>query len=157
MARTKTKQTSKVSTKLLDAQGTTLKAVPAGLNEPTVVDPKLTALKDITIKPVNWFILVRERAAARMTDGGLHLADQSIHAEQVLTYFGEVMAMGENCYKHPKFCGAEPQCKVGDWVIIGRYAGQKMKLKRTGEIFRMITDDMVMGVTTEPDDLLVYA
>ena len=120
-------------------------------------EPTITPIDEITIKPVNWFLLIRERTVARRTDGGVLLPDQAMHGEQVLSYYGEVVAMGPNCFKHAKFSGAGMQCKVGDWVVIGRYAGQKMQLRGSGEIYRMITDDMIMGVTTDPNDLVVYA
>ena len=124
---------------------------------PPVATPWRTPIDEITIKPVNWFILIRERVVPKVTGGGVHLADESVQAGQILSYYGEVVAMGPNCFTHPKFSGAGAQCKVGDWVVIGRYAGQKMEMRSSGEIYRMITDDMVMGVTAEPDDLVVYA
>lgn len=131
---------------------------PAALNESAVSKPvKQTPIDKIPHKPVLWFILIRERPVEDVTKGGVFLTDQVQFAKEMLAYYGEVVAMGPLCYKHSKFSGGGSQCKVGDWVIVGRYAGQKMKSKKTGEVFRMITDDMVMGVTTDPDDLLVYA
>lgn len=150
------KTTTRVSTNAA-TEPASLKRGPAGLGEPATRVSKLTPIDEITIKPVNWFILIRERVVDRITEGGVIRPDQAMHAEEMLSYYGEVVALGPNCFQHAKFSGAGAQCKVGDWVVIGRYAGQKMQLRGSGETYRMITDDMIMGVTTEPEDLVVYA
>ena len=116
-----------------------------------------TPVEDIPIQARGWHLLLREPPVEQQTKGGIWLSDHSQKAESVMCYFGEVVSMGEGCFKHPQFSGMPTQCEVGDYVIVGRYAGQKMSLASTGEVFRMITDVMVMGVVSDPGDLVVYA
>ena len=56
-------------------------------------------------------------------------------------------------YKDPNKFGpdAEPWCKQGQWVCIGRYAGSRFKIDG-GEV-RIINDDEVIATILEPDDV----
>ena len=109
-----------------------------------------------TASPIGWRIMIQDHKPAKITDGGIHLADESQDHAQFLNYVGRVVELGPECYKHPKFLKGEPWCKVGDWIVFGRYAGQKIKFKGSDIVYRFVNDDEVLGVISDPDEILVY-
>ncbi len=69
------------------------------------------------------------------------------------TVVAYVMKLGPLAYKDPDRFGpdAEPWCKEGQWVCIGRYSGSRFKIDG-GEV-RVINDDEVIATILEPDDI----
>ena len=45
-----------------------------------------------------------------------------------------------------------PWCKKGDWVIIARYAGSRIKIE--GGELRILNDDEILGTVESPEDIL---
>ena len=45
-----------------------------------------------------------------------------------------------------------PWCKEGDWVLITRYSGSRMRID--GGELRIITDDEILAVVDDPRDIL---
>ena len=43
-------------------------------------------------------------------------------------------------------------CKKGDWVIIARYAGSRIKIE--GGELRILNDDEILGTVESPEDIL---
>ena len=81
-------------------------------------------------------------------------------ATEYLRYVGRVIALGSLCYKHAKFEGGEPWCKVGDWVAYGQYAGQIIKIRdENGQMtdLKLLNDDEVMCTLPNPEAVLIYA
>ena len=87
------------------------------------------------------------------TDGGLILPDQVREREALATVVAYVLRVGPLAYRDPNKFGddAEPWCKEGQWVCIGRYAGSRFKIDG-GEV-RIINDDEVIATIIEPDDI----
>ena len=57
-------------------------------------------------------------------------------------------------FKSDRFAGQNDFPKVGDYVVFGRHAGQKMVHKDDKYIF--INDDEILGVVADTDSLKVY-
>lgn len=115
--------------------------------------------------PRGWRILVKDRARPETTkSGSIFIPDQAKDADETLNYIGQVVALGPAAYRHRKFLvhdgdsgrdqPQDPWCKPGDWVVFGRYAGQKCRIG--DHSFRFVNDDEILGVAADPEALTVY-
>mgnify|MGYP003130345532 CR=1 FL=1 len=101
--------------------------------------------------PVGYRLLIKMWKMSEMTDGGIALAEKTLETSEVTSVVGYVIKMGDMCYKDKeKF--VSPWCKVGQFVVIGRYAGARFKTK-FGE-HRTINDDEIIGTIEKPEDIL---
>ena len=120
-----------------------------------VLDPSLLskALLDRLPQPTGWRLLVMPYKGRAQTEGGLFLPDQVVEREALATVVAYVLRVGPEAYKDPLKFGpdAQPWCKQGDWVCIGRYSGSRFKIDG-GEV-RIINDDEVIATILEPDDI----
>ena len=120
-----------------------------------VLDPTLVEnpLLDRLPQPTGWRILVMPYKGKAKTDGGLIVPDQVREREALATVVAYVMRLGPLAYCDPNKFGenAEPWCREGQWVCIGRYAGSRFKIDG-GEV-RIINDDEVIATILEPDDI----
>ena len=120
-----------------------------------VLDPSLLdkSLKERLPNPTGWRILVMPYQGKTTTDGGIFIPDEIRQREQLATVVAYVLKVGPLAYKDPaKFDDADPWCKEGEWVCIGRYAGSRFKIDG-GEI-RIINDDEVIATILEPGDVM---
>jgi co-chaperonin GroES (HSP10) len=120
-----------------------------------VLDPTLLdkSLLDRLPQPTGWRVLVMPYQGSAKTQGGLYIPDEVRDREAVATVVAYVLRVGPLAYKDPnKFgSGAEPWCKEGQWVCIGRYSGSRFKIDG-GEV-RVINDDEVIATILEPTDI----
>ena len=120
-----------------------------------VLDPSLLdkPLLERLPQPTGWRILVMPYQGRAKTAGGLYVPDEVRERESVATVVAYVMRLGPLAYKDPNKFGpdAEPWCKAGQWVCIGRYSGSRFKIDG-GEV-RIINDDEVIATLLEPDDV----
>jgi len=120
-----------------------------------VLDPSLLdkPLIERLPQPTGWRVLVMPYQGKAKTDGGLILPDQVREREALATVVAYVLRVGPLAYRDPNKFGddAEPWCKEGQWVCIGRYAGSRFKIDG-GEV-RIINDDEVIATILEPDDI----
>lgn len=107
-------------------------------------------------QPVGYRVLIQPIELADRI-GSIHLAEQTVSDARYLCYVGKVVALGASAYKHPKFL-EDVWCKVGDYVVYGRYAGQEVKLrgKRKEHRFRFVNDDEIMATASDPAALVTY-
>ena len=119
-----------------------------------VLDPTLLekSLVDRMPQPTGWRILILPYAGKAVTEGGIHLVQETVDRNSLATVVGYVVKMGLDCYADAnKF--AEPWCQEKQWVLIGRYAGARFKLGDESEC-RIINDDEVIATILDPDDIL---
>ena len=120
-----------------------------------VLDPSLLdkPLLDRLPQPTGWRVLVMPYEGHAKTSSGLYIPDEVRERERVATVVAYVMKLGPLAYKDPDKFGpdAEPWCKEGQWVCIGRYSGSRFKIDG-GEV-RVINDDEVIATILEPDDI----
>ena len=110
----------------------------------------------VSVGPVGWRIMIEDYRPAQITDGGIVLTDKSQDHTEFLNYIGKVVELGPLCYVHKKFMGCEPWVKVGDWIVFGRYAGQRIKFKGDDRGYRFVNDDEVLAVISDPSQIIVY-
>jgi co-chaperonin GroES (HSP10) len=93
------------------------------------------------IWPVGISVLVLPDAVEQTTDSGIVLSTHGQHArEEMGQTDGEVIAIAPNAYYDEK-----PRCKVGDRVIMAKYAGM-VRVGNDGLTYRLIKDDDVVGI-----------
>ena len=100
-------------------------------------------------KPSGYRILCAIPEAENEHDGsGLLKADITLQNEESLTTVLFVVDLGEDCYKDPTRFPTGPWCKKGDFVLVRPHAGTRLVIH--GREFRIINDDSVEGVVSDP-------
>ncbi len=99
-----------------------------------------------------WKLLVKPKEVSNeiKTASGaiLYRPDESVDVEQHRAVVCEVVLVGEQAYDDPaRF--THPWVKVGDWVLLGKYAGRKFNLD--GKKYFLINDDEVLALIDNPD------
>lgn len=122
-------------------------------------EPETDIEAECPITPVGWRVVLRPYRPPKKF-GQIELADETIENEELLTYVGQVVAMGSECYKAVTRSGINlaeinPKPKVGDWVIYGTYGGQTVRTK-AGVKFLVMNDDGIMAIVAGPDDFKYY-
>lgn len=101
-------------------------------------------------EPVGFRILCAVPAAEdTFENSNIVKADVVKRNEEIGTTVLFVMAMGPLAYKDPeRFPDGQPWCKVGDFVLVRTYSGTRFKIR--GREFRLIADDQVEAVVSDP-------
>lgn len=113
-------------------------------NESWATDNEVPTPKKIP-EPVGYRILIRPRGVTEKTKGGIILTDSSKDGQSYLNSVGQILAMGNECYSDRK----KPWCKVGDWVIFGRYAGARISVQNVKMV--LLNDDEIIATLENPE------
>jgi co-chaperonin GroES (HSP10) len=116
-------------------------------------------------KPVGWRLIVGMIKMEKETNGGIILLEESIEKEKYIRCLGKVLAIGNDCYKHPKFQGGidlasrqpEHWAKVGDTVLIGAYVGMAITLvdeQGDKQTVKVLNDDEILAVIPDISAIL---
>ena len=103
-------------------------------------------------KPVGWRILVLPFKAKDKTKGGILLTDKTMEESQLTATVAMVLAVGDDAYQDKEKFPSGSWCKEGDWVLITRYAGSRIRID--GGELRIINDDEILAVVDDPRDIL---
>ena len=115
----------------------------------------MTHPAQLPLRPVGYYLLVRERKAERTSKGGILIAPEAQDAQQYLTTTGTVAAMGDSCYAHREFQG-RPWCELGTRVLFHKHAGLRIDTVSPdpGEDdirYRLLKDNDILAVIDDPD------
>jgi co-chaperonin GroES (HSP10) len=113
-------------------------------NEAWATDNDVPTPKKVP-QPVGYRILLRPRGVVEKTKGGIILTDSNKDSQTYLNSVGQVIAMGAECYTDRK----KPWCKVGDWVIFGRYAGARVSVQNVKMV--LLNDDEIIATLESPE------
>ena len=102
-------------------------------------------------KPTGWRILILPYTIPKEKNGIIY-ADETIERSNLATNTGYVVSLGPDAYKDENKFPDGAWCKKGDWVLFGRYAGSRFKIQ--GSEPRLLNDDEVLAVITDPRDIL---
>ena len=102
--------------------------------------------------PVGWKIVLFPLKLDSKTKSGLYLTDDTVEQSQVSTNICKVLKVGPEAYKDKQKFPSGPWCKEGDWVLITRYAGSRIRIE-DGEL-RIINDDEIIATVNDPRDIL---
>jgi len=103
-------------------------------------------------QPSGWRMVLFPLKLEGKTKGGVLLTDETVTESQVTTNICKVLRMGPECYKDKEKFPSGPWCKEGDWVLITRYAGSRIRID--GGELRIINDDEILAVVDDPRDIL---
>ncbi len=127
-------------------------------------------------RPAGRFLLIRRRAAAPVSKGGLIMPDTVKDANEYVINVGQVLAVGPDAFSHEDFMVvradatgvlrrvlAEPRCRVGDWVLFMRqeqlrvtvYEGDARATAEAQDV-HFIPDRAVLGHASCPDQYKFY-
>ena len=120
--------------------------------DPTLLDKKILERMP---QPTGYRMVVIPYKGKTTTEGGIQLLKETVDREALATVVALVLKMGPLCYNDKEKFGETPWCKEQQWVLIGRYAGARMKLE-DGEEIRIINDDEVIGTILDPNDIVSY-
>lgn|SRR3990167_4857903 len=99
------------------------------------------------ITPVGVSILVLPDQVEEVTEAGVIVATAiQIDREQMAQTDGEVVAIGEYAYYDEK----KARCKVGDRVIMAKYAGM-VREGNDGLIYRLLKDDDIKALLSKKE------
>jgi len=90
-------------------------------------------------QPSGWRMVLFPLKLQGKTKGGVLLTDDTVTESQVTTNICKVLKMGPECYKDKEKFPSGPWCKEGDWVLITRYAGSRIRID--GGELRIINED----------------
>ena len=107
-------------------------------------------------KPTGWRILIAPIIIEEVSKGGIALPAIVTEAREYFRTVAKVVAMGPECYTHPKFTGGRgldehqhaPWCKVGDIIQYHSFTGIEVSVTWGGETakLRYINDENVISV-----------
>ena len=120
--------------------------------DPTLLDKKILERMP---QPTGYRMVVIPYKGKTTTEGGIQLLKETVDREALATVVALVLKMGPLCYNDKEKFGDTPWCKEQQGVLIGRYAGARMKLE-DGEEIRIINDDEVIGTILDPNDIVSY-
>lgn len=99
-------------------------------------------------RPCGYKILVALPKVEDTFESGILKPDIIKKQEEVATVIAAVIELGSDAYKDTVKFPTGAWCKQGDFVIIRAYSGTRFKLH--GQEFRLINDDTVEGVVSDP-------
>lgn len=103
-------------------------------------------------RPTGWRISLLPYRGARLSKGGIAIADETQKKTQLATTCAYVLEVGPLAYCDEGKFPDGPWCKAGDWIVFGRYAGARIPIEG-GEI-RLINDDEVLAIINDPQDVV---
>lgn len=112
-------------------------------------------------RPLYWRVLVMPIRPKKVSSGGIIVPIAAQEAQQYLNYMGRVLALGDMAGKSEKLgargdgvATAPGFPNVGQHVIYGRYAGQRVTYK--GVKLLWINDDEILGTVSDPETLQIH-
>ena len=99
-------------------------------------------------KPVGYRLLIALPRVEDEYDSGLVKADQTKHAEMVLSMMGAVIDMGEQAYADKERFPNGPWCQVGDFVMFRPNSGTRFRVNN--QEYRLLNDDSIEAVVADP-------
>ncbi len=99
-------------------------------------------------EPTGYRLLCVVPEVEKVTEGGIHKSDATLHTEHLLATVLFVVKLGPDCYKDKKKFPTGPWCKEGDFVVVRPHAGTRIKVQ--SQEMRLLTDDSIEAVVDDP-------
>lgn len=111
-------------------------------------------------KPVGWRVLVGSVFIDEKSAGGIILTESTKDSQKYGRFVAKVLAVGSECYNHEKFQGGvsikerqpKPWVRVGDYVVVGQYAGQNIPVFNEDDDvvnLKLVNDDEILATVEE--------
>jgi chaperonin GroES len=102
-------------------------------------------------QPTGYRILVLPYFPKEKTKGGVFIPDATRERESFATVVAYVIKLGPDAYKDKDKFPSGAYCSEKDWVLMGRYAGNRFKVG--GMECRMINDDNIIATILDATDI----
>jgi len=99
-------------------------------------------------EPKGYRLLIAIAEVDDKTEGGVYMPDSLKKAEETASIIGFVLKVGSEAYADKARFPDGPWCKEGDFIIFRSYSGTRFKI--AGKEFRIINDDTVEAVVSDP-------
>ena len=113
-------------------------------------DIKQSALERLP-QPTGYRILIIPYYPSEKTKGGIIVPDAVRERESFATVSAYVVKLGPDAYKDAQKFPSGPYANEKDWVLIGRYSGNRFKVE--GLEVRIINDDNIIATILDPKDI----
>ena len=122
-------------------------------NSDLTCDSKSSPISPDLPIPVGTRILVRMwKQPEKMKGGSLYIPETRISDENDASIKAQVLALGADAYTESAMRGySQPFCKVGDWVLLSSYAGNRFEVNGDDNHYRIVQDTAVIARITDPD------
>ena len=102
-------------------------------------------------QPTGYRVLIIPYYPSEKTKGGIIVPDQVRERESFATVAAYVVKLGPDAYMDTQKFPNGPWCNEKDWVLIGRYSGNRFKVE--GLEVRIINDDNIISTILDPKDI----
>tara|TARA_R100000935_G_scaffold18123_2_gene35152 strand:+ start:3766 stop:4254 length:489 start_codon:yes stop_codon:yes gene_type:complete len=102
-------------------------------------------------QPTGYRVLIIPYYPSEKTKGGLIVPDAVRERESFATVAAYVVKLGPDAYSDPQKFPSGAWCNEKDWVLIGRYSGNRFKVE--GLEVRIINDDNIISTILDPKDI----
>ena len=102
-------------------------------------------------QPTGYRMLIIPFYPSEKTKGGLYVPDAVRDREAFATVAAYVVKLGPDAYQDSQKFPTGNWCREKDWVLIGRYAGNRFKVE--GLEVRVINDDNIIATILDPKDI----
>jgi chaperonin GroES len=102
-------------------------------------------------QPTGYRVLIIPYYPSEKTKGGIIVPDAVRERESFATVAAYVVKLGPDAYADTQKFPNGPWCKEKDWVLIGRYSGNRFKVE--GLEVRIINDDNIIATILDPKDI----
>jgi|TARA_R110002124_G_scaffold257742_1_gene423450 co-chaperonin GroES (HSP10) len=113
-------------------------------------DIKQSALERLP-QPTGYRILIIPYYPSEKTKGGIIVPDAVRERESFATVSAYVVKLGPDAYKDAQKFPSGSYANEKDWVLIGRYSGNRFKVE--GLEVRIINDDNIIATILDPKDI----
>ena len=102
-------------------------------------------------QPTGYRVLIIPYYPSEKTKGGIIVPDAVRERESFATVAAYVVKLGPDAYKDSQKFPNGSWCNEKDWVLIGRYSGNRFKVE--GLEVRIINDDNIIATILDPKDI----
>jgi chaperonin GroES len=102
-------------------------------------------------QPTGYRVLIIPYYPSERTKGGIIVPDAVRERESFATVAAYVVKLGPDAYADAQKFPNGPWCNEKDWVLIGRYSGNRFKVE--GLEVRIINDDNIIATILDPKDI----
>tara|TARA_R100000008_G_scaffold83629_1_gene69320 strand:- start:911 stop:1387 length:477 start_codon:yes stop_codon:yes gene_type:complete len=117
-------------------------------DDPSKID---SSVIDRLPQPTGYRLLVIPYYPKEKTKGGVYIPDATRDRESFATVVAYVVKMGPDAYKDTDKFPTGAYCSEKEWVLMGRYAGNRFKVE--GLELRLINDDNIIAKILDPTDV----
>jgi len=117
-------------------------------NDPSEME---TSVLERLPQPTGYRVLIIPYYPSEKTKGGVYVPDAVRDREAFATVAAYVVKLGPDAYQDSQKFPTGSWCSEKDWVLIGRYAGNRFKVE--GLEVRIINDDNIIATILDPKDI----